>query len=86
MKVHLSESFKRKAHKLLKWDTELRKILNNRLDLFKSYPHHPSLHTHKLTGKRSKQYAIMIKENLRALFIAKRGTAVFFDLITHDEY
>ena len=36
--------------------------------------------------KENEQYAIWILGDVRALAIKEKGSYVFFDLITHDEY
>lgn len=89
MKIELTDSFKKKAQKLTKKDSALKLTLKKQFNLFKSNPFYPPLHLHKLQGKRSEQYSIKIKSDLRALSIKsgnKKDTYIFFDLITHDEY
>lgn len=89
MDIELTDSFRKKAQKLIGKDPSLRLIFKKQLKLFCSNPRHPSLHLHKLQGKRSEQYAIRIKPDLRALSIRSKNnenTYIFFDLITHDEY
>lgn len=89
MNIELAESFKKKAQKLIKKDPNLNLALKKQFNLFISDPFYPSLHLHKLQGKRSEQYAIKIKSDLRALSIkskTKKDTYIFFDLVTHDEY
>lgn len=89
MKIELTDSFKKKAQKLTKKDSALKLALKKQFSLFKSNPFYPPLHLHKLQGKRSEQYSIKIKSDLRALSIKSRDkndTYIFFDLITHDEY
>ena len=89
MNIELTQGFKKKAQKLIQKDPSLRSILKKQIGLFKLNPLYPSLHLHKLQGKRSEQYAIKIKSYLRALSIKskdKKDTYIFFDLVTHDEY
>lgn len=89
MNIELTESFKKKVQKLVKKDFDLKLALKKQFNLFKSNPLYPSLHLHRLQGKRSEQYAIKIKPDLRALSIKSRDnkdTYIFFDLVTHDEY
>ena len=89
MDIELTDLFKKKAQKLIKKDPALNSTLKKQFNLFKSNPLYPSLHLHKLQGKRSEQYAIKIKSDLRALFIKpkeSKDTYIFFDLVTHDEY
>ncbi|OGV96452.1 hypothetical protein A2W24_00605 [Microgenomates group bacterium RBG_16_45_19] len=89
MDIELTNFFKKKAQKLIKKDPSLNSALKKQINLFRSNPFYPSLHLHKLQGKRSEQYAIKIKSDLRALSIKsmdKKDTYIFFDLVTHDEY
>ena len=87
MNFYVTTSFEKKAKKLIKKDSQLRLILTKQFDLFQKNPQHPSLKLHKLQGKRSQQYSIWIKDNLRAISIkSEDGAYVFFDFITHDQY
>ena len=89
MNVEFTDSFKKKSQRLTKKDSKLNSLLKKQFNLFRANPHYPSLHLHKLEGKRSEQYAIGIKGDLGALSIKsrhKKDTFVFFDLVTHDEY
>lgn len=47
----------------------LDKIFRKQFKRFKESPHHIGLRLHKLKGERSKQYAIWIEGDLRALAI-----------------
>lgn len=86
MNFHLTESFQDKVRKLCKKDAQLRNAFKKQFSLFQNNEKHPSLKLHKLQGKRSKQYAIWIKGDLRALYTKESGQCVFFDLIDHDQY
>lgn len=86
MNFSLTESFQKKAKKLCQKDPQLRQALVKQFSLFQENHTHPSLKLHKLTGKRSEQYAIWIIGDLRALGIKHHEEYIFFDLVTHDEY
>lgn len=89
MKIEFTDAFQSKVRKLVKKDPHLKATLQKQFHLFQSNPAYPSLHLHKLIGKRSEQYAISIKGDLRALAIQsrhKKDTFIFFDLVTHDDY
>ena len=84
MNIELTDLFKKKAQKLTKKDPSLNSALKKQFNLFRSSPFYPPLHLHKLQGKRSEQYAIKIKSDLRALSIKsrhKKDTFIFFDLV-----
>jgi len=86
MKLFFSKDFKKKAEKLTKKNTSLKKQFAKQFNLFQENPNHPSLKLHQLKGKRSKQLAIWIKGNLRALCIKSKQGYIFINLITHDQY
>ncbi|MBT3249504.1 MAG: hypothetical protein HN846_05115 [Candidatus Pacebacteria bacterium] len=86
MKFHLTDSFQKKAKKLCKKDPQLKIALAKQFSLFQENHQHPSLKIHKLKGKRSEQYAIRIKGDLRVLSIKNNEIFIFFDLVTHDQY
>ncbi|MBU1088530.1 plasmid stabilization protein [Patescibacteria group bacterium] len=86
MNFEFTHSFKKEAKKLCKQNQQLKSKLAKQFKLFGINPNHPSLKLHKLQGKRSVQYAIWIKGNLRALCIKKNNIYIFFDLITHNQY
>jgi mRNA-degrading endonuclease YafQ of YafQ-DinJ toxin-antitoxin module len=85
-KVIYTTSFKKKASKIKNKKPLLDKIFRKQLKRFKENPHHAGLHLHKLKGERSKQYAIRIEGDLRALAIKEDSVYIFFDLVKHDEY
>jgi len=86
MKLFFSKDFKKKAEKLIKKNSSLRKQFTKQFNLFQENPHHPSLKLHQLKGKRSKQLAIWIKSDLRALCIKNKQGYIFINIITHDQY
>ena len=86
MNFHLTDSFQKKAKKLCKKDSQLKLALTRQFSIFQKNYQHPSLKLHKLKGKRSEQYAIWIKGDLRALGIKDSEMYIFFDLVTHYQY
>jgi proteic killer suppression protein len=86
MIIHFTQAFQKKAQKLCKKDNSLREDLAKQISIFQVNPHHPSLRLHKLHGRRSEQYAIWIKGDLRALSIKNGNVYIFFELVTHDQY
>lgn len=86
MTIYFTAIFKKKANKLCAQQQKLREQLKKQFALFQQNPFHSGLRLHKLQGKRTEQYAIWILGNVRALAIKEKGSYVFFDLITHDEY
>lgn len=89
MNVEFTDEFKKKAQQFIRKNPQLKSSLKKQFTLFKINPFHPSLRLHKLKGKRSEQYALWIKGDLRALSIKSKthtATYIFFDIVTHDEY
>jgi addiction module RelE/StbE family toxin len=86
MKIFFSDNFEKKLKKLIKKDSQLKIEFKKQIKLFVKNPHHPSLKTHKLQGKRSSQMAIWIKPNLRALYIVQNQDIIFVNIVSHDEY
>ena len=87
--IEFTSLFSNKAKKLIQRDHNLNSVFKKQFRLFTINPRYPTLHLHKLIGKRSEQFAISITGNLRALAIksnTKTDTYIFFDIITHDEY
>ncbi|MEN8253253.1 MAG: hypothetical protein ABFQ62_02660 [Patescibacteria group bacterium] len=85
-KIIYTTSFKKKASKLKNKKPLLDKIFKKQFKRFKQNPHHAGLRLHKLKGERSKQYAIWIEGDLRAVCIQDNNEYVFFDLVKHDSY
>lgn len=86
MNFFLTKAFQKKAQKLCNKDPKLRTELAKQFSLFQQDHQYSSLKLHKLRGKRSRQYAIWITGDLRALGIKDGSEYVFFDLVTHDQY
>lgn len=86
MKLDFTNSFKRKTKKLFKKDPQIRFEFNKQFSFFQKNQEHPSLKLHKLKGRRSGQYAIWIRGDLRALGIKDGNKFIFFDLVKHDKY
>jgi mRNA-degrading endonuclease YafQ of YafQ-DinJ toxin-antitoxin module len=86
MSIYFSTKFVRKAKLLTKKDKSLKNSLDKQISLFETNPSHPSLKLHKLKGRRSTQYAVWIKGNLRALCIKDKSGYLFVNLVTHDRY
>lgn len=86
MNLTSTPQFKRKLNKIVSKNPQLKPRFIKQTELFKNNPQHPSLKTHKLTGKRSHQYAFWIEDNLRIVFIKSGLDIIFTELLTHDQY
>lgn len=86
MKVRLSPLVQQKLLQLNKKNKNLVFKIEKQIRLFESNPKHPSLRTHKLTGKLSNRWSISISKGLRMVYlIVEENTVYFVDLGTHDE-
>ena len=86
MNVYFTPKFIRRSKSLTKKNKHLKGILEKQITLFKLNSTHPSLKLHRLKGKRSKQLAVWVKGDLRALCVKEKNDYVFFDLVSHNEY
>ncbi|HEX7017542.1 MAG TPA: plasmid stabilization protein [Patescibacteria group bacterium] len=86
MTLYFTQSFRKKAAKFTKNNSQLSSRLKKQFALFQNNPYHLGLRLHKLKGKRSEQYAVWIEGNFRALAIKEGDVYTFFDLVTHDQY
>lgn len=86
MKAKLSPLVQQKLLHLNKKDKKLTLRIEKQIKLFESNPKHPSLRTHKLTGKLSNRWSISISRGLRMVYLMlDEDIAYFVDLGTHDE-
>ncbi|MEI6330565.1 MAG: type II toxin-antitoxin system mRNA interferase toxin, RelE/StbE family [Pseudanabaena sp. ELA645] len=82
----INESFLRILKKWRKKHPELIDRFQQKLDLFKNEPFHPSLKTHGLAGNLSGYWSISINYEQRLVFKFLSDTKVLLiDLGTHDE-
>ena len=86
MDIHYTAHFASRLQKRYHKNPPLRSQVVKQVTLFQQNPYHPSLKTHKLTGKRSEQYAFWIQGNLRITFLKTPTAYIFTDILTHDEY
>lgn len=86
MKIIFSDKAKHKLVELKKKDAQLVEKVYKQLDLFIKDSKHPSLRTHKLSGKLENSWSISIDRKFRFAYTwTKEGNAYFYKLGTHDE-
>lgn len=79
-------SFKRAYKKTLKAKPHLRNRIIQCLELFTNDPFHPSLNTHKLSGKLKDFWALVVEDDCRIVFkFLEDGTVILIDIGKHDE-
>lgn len=83
MDIELSSNFLRKAKKLEKKE---KKLLSDKVEIFKKDPNHPSLKTHPLTGRLKGMFSFSLTYSMRVVFIyIERDKALLIDVGTHEE-
>lgn len=84
-----SSSFIRNARKIVKKQPELRKNMQQILELLSKDPFDPKLKTHKLKGELQDSYACSVTYNMRIIFKFvqyEAKEAILLEAIgTHDE-
>ncbi len=72
--------------KIYKKERKLAIRIEKQIELFEEDPRHPSLRTHKLSGKISNMWSISIAISIRMVYILiDKDTALFIKIGTHDE-
>lgn len=72
--------------KIKQKDIKLSLRIEKQLALFIENPKHPSLRTHKLSGKINNMWSISITMNIRMVYVKiDEDTMVFVKIGTHDE-
>lgn len=86
MKIRFSPDFIKLLKKIKKTDKTLIIQVNKQLKLFQLQPQHPSLRTHKLTGKMKNRWSISLSKSLRMIYILLQSDEAYFIAIgTHDK-
>jgi mRNA interferase YafQ len=79
-------SFKRAYKKTVKTEPFLKNKIHNCLKLFANEPFHPSLNTHKLSGKLKRFWAFVVENDCRVVFqFLENGDVLLIDIGKHDE-
>ena len=86
MVIKFSDELTKEFIQIKKKDPILIKKIEKQLILFKGNPKHPSLRTHKLSGKLNNMWSISITMNIRMIYIQRYGDEAYFvDIGTHDQ-
>lgn len=86
MKIRFSPDFIKLLKKIKKTDKTLVAQVNKQLKLFQLQPQHPSLRTHKLTGKMKNRWSISLSKSLRTIYLLLESDEAYFIAIgTHDK-
>jgi addiction module RelE/StbE family toxin len=87
IEIAFSSSFKRAFKRKIKERKELENLFWEIVEIFIDDPFHPSLKTHKLSGKLKNLWSFSIEYNLRVIFYFEdnNSKAVFIDFGKHDD-
>jgi mRNA-degrading endonuclease YafQ of YafQ-DinJ toxin-antitoxin module len=86
VEVSFSTPFKRAFKKRIKGSGDLETRFWQKLNQFTLDPFHPSLKTHKLSGKLKEYWSFSVDYDARVLFyFTDDEKAVFVDIGSHDE-
>src|SRR5260221_7840690 len=84
MQIRLSPLVLKELKKIKQKDQKLTKKIEKQLLLFQSNPKHPSLRTHKLTGKQGEAWSISITMSIRMVYtISDEGIAHYQFVAIH---
>ena len=79
-------SFKRAYKKAIKANPRLKAKIAEALDFFVQHPFHPSLRTHKLSGKLKNFWSFVVEYDCRIVFqFLEDGNALLIDIGKHDD-
>ncbi|MFA5770380.1 MAG: type II toxin-antitoxin system mRNA interferase toxin, RelE/StbE family [Patescibacteria group bacterium] len=86
MNIRFSQDFIKLLRKIKRTDKGLIDQVNKQLKLFQLHPQHPSLRTHKLTGKMKNRWSISLSRSFRMIYILLKADEAYFVAIgTHDK-
>ncbi len=86
MKIRFSPDFIKLLKKIKRTDRSLIAQINKQLKLFQLQPQHPSLRTHKLSGKMKNRWSISLSRSFRMIYILlDKDEAYFIAIGTHDK-
>ncbi len=67
--------------------THIREDFARRIDIFKKYPFHPFLHTHKLSGNLADYYGFYLQDGFRVIFeFVESDSVLLVNIGSHDDY
>ena len=86
MKAKFSRLVQEEIIKIRKKDKKLAIRIEKQIDLFEEDPKHPSLRTHKLSGKVQEMWSMSVTMSIRMVYILlDKDTALFVKIGTHDQ-
>lgn len=82
--IYYGDNFIKRFNKL---PLEIKKLADNKVEIFKDNPLHPSLRLHMLKGRFADVWSISLSKNYRLIFERKKnGDILFLSVGSHDIY
>ena len=86
MTAKFSPSVQKELEKIQQKDKKLADRIEKQIALFEEDPKHPSLRTHKLSGRMDNVWSISITMSIRMIYILlDQNNVIFVKIGTHDE-
>ena len=86
MNAKFSPSVQKELEKIQQKDKKLADRIEKQIALFEENPKHPSLRTHKLSGRVDNVWSISITTSIRMVYILlDQNNVIFVKIGTHDE-
>ena len=86
MNAKFSPSVQKELEKIQQKDKKLADRIEKQIALFEENPKHPSLRTHKLSGRMDNVWSISITMSIRMVYVLlDQNNVIFVKIGTHDE-
>lgn len=86
MIAKFSPSVQKVLKKIQQKDRQIANRIEKQIALFEENPKHPSLRTHKLSGRVGNMWSISITMSIRMVYVfLDQGNVIFVKIGTHDE-
>ena len=86
MEIQLSPFVVKELRRINQKDKKLAKKIEKQLLIFAINPKHPSLRTHKLTGKKEQAWSISVTMSFRMIYkLLDNNIAYFVDIGSHGK-
>lgn len=84
IEIFPSSRFKRSFKRM---PAGIKKDFNEKVEIFKSHPFHPSLNTHKLNGTLGDYYGFYLKDGFRVIFeFVEPNVVLLINIGSHNQY
>lgn len=82
--IHVGSRFERSFRKM---PSQIQEDFEKKISVFREQPFHPSLGSHKLSGKLREYYAFYLRDGYRVLFdFMAPNVVLLINIGSHDDY